>query len=99
MGQIEAHFASLADAWQAPSLARQGITTITGLALGIDAVAHRAALAAGGRTTAVQAGGLDIVYPPQHVRLAQEIGERGAVVSDYALGTQPRSEYFPRRNR
>ena len=52
-----------------------------------------------GRTVAVMACGLDMVYPPEHVKLAQEIMERGALISDYPLGTQPRSEHFPRRNR
>jgi DNA processing protein len=80
-------------------LARQGITVVSGLARGIDAIAHRAALAAGGRTVAVLACGLDLVYPPEHARLAQEVIERGALISDYPLGTQPRSEFFPRRNR
>ncbi|MEX0786648.1 MAG: DNA-processing protein DprA, partial [Dehalococcoidia bacterium] len=59
----------------------------------------RAAIDAGGRTVAALACGLDMVYPPENLRLAQDVMERGALVSDYALGTQPRSEYFPRRNR
>jgi DNA processing protein len=80
-------------------LAHQRITVVSGLARGIDAIAHRAALSAGGRTIGVLACGLDIVYPPEHARLALEIAERGALISDYPLGTQPRSEYFPRRNR
>ena len=83
----------------AADLAGQGITIISGLARGIDAIAHRAALERGGRTVAVMASGLDIVYPPEHLKLAQEVREAGALVSDYPLGTQPRGEYFPRRNR
>lgn len=89
--QVSEHFAT--------DLAHQGITVVSGLARGVDAVAHRATLAAGGRTIAVQACGLDMVYPPEHVRLASEIAQNGAVVSDYPPGTQPRSEFFPRRNR
>jgi DNA processing protein len=83
----------------AGDLARNQVTVVSGLARGIDAIAHRAALDGGGRTIAVMACGLDMVYPPEHVKLAQEILERGALVSDYPLGAQPRSEHFPRRNR
>ncbi len=80
-------------------LAQSRICVVSGLARGIDSIAHRAALDAGGRTVAVLACGLDIVYPPEHARLALEIIERGALVSDYPLGTQPRGDFFPRRNR
>ncbi len=80
-------------------LASNRVTVVSGLARGVDAIAHRSALDAGGRTIAVLACGLDIIYPPEHKRLAEQIIERGALISDYAIGTQPRSEFFPRRNR
>lgn len=80
-------------------LARQKITIISGLAKGIDAIAHKSALSAGGRTIAVFASGLDIVYPAEHAKLAREIMEQGALISDYPLGTPPKAEHFPRRNR
>ena len=80
-------------------LARSGVTVVSGLARGIDAAAHKAALEASGRTVAVLASGLDVIYPREHAKLALQISERGALVSDYPLGTQPRGDYFPRRNR
>jgi DNA processing protein len=83
----------------ARGLAVNRVTVVSGLARGVDGIAHRAALEAGGRSIAALACGLDMVYPPEHKRLAEQIAEHGAVISDYAIGTQPRSEFFPRRNR
>lgn len=80
-------------------LARHGITVVSGLAKGIDGAAHKAALDAGGRTLAVVAHGLDMVYPPEHTQLAAEIAKSGALLSDYALGIQPDAANFPPRNR
>jgi DNA processing protein len=80
-------------------LSSSGVTVVSGLARGIDAIAHRAALAAGGRTIAVMACGLDMVYPPEHARLAIEIADHGVLMSEQPPGTQPRGDYFPRRNR
>lgn len=80
-------------------LAGHGLTIVSGLARGVDALAHQHALKAGGRTIAVLGSGVDVIYPPEHRKLAQAIAENGAVVSDYPLGTQPEGQNFPPRNR
>jgi DNA processing protein len=80
-------------------LVRNRITVVSGLARGIDSIAHRTALESGGRTIAIFACGLDIVYPPENVKLAQAVIEHGAIVSEYPLGTKPKADHFPRRNR
>jgi DNA processing protein len=80
-------------------LARNRISIVSGLAKGIDTVAHHSALEAGGRTLAVFASGLDIIYPSENERLVKNILEHGAIISEYPLGTKPRAENFPRRNR
>ncbi len=80
-------------------LASSGVTVISGLARGVDAVAHQAALNAGGRTIAVLGSGVDRIYPPENRRLAERITQQGAVLSDYAPGTPPDGINFPPRNR
>jgi DNA processing protein len=80
-------------------LVESGITVVSGLAYGIDTEAHKTAVRAGGRTIAVLGCGVDIVYPSENRQLSQAIIEKGAIISEYPLGTNPESGNFPRRNR
>ncbi|RMG89081.1 MAG: DNA-protecting protein DprA [Chloroflexi bacterium] len=81
-------------------LVQNGITVVSGLARGVDAVAHKTAVELGGRTIAVLGSGLDCIYPAEHRQLAQMIWNgQGAVVSEYGLGVRPEAKNFPPRNR
>jgi len=80
-------------------LASQNITVVSGMARGIDSIAHKSALNKGGRTIAVVGSGLDVVYPPENKRLFDEISEKGMIISEYSLGTKPDAQNFPKRNR
>jgi DNA processing protein len=75
------------------------VTIVSGLARGVDTVAHQTALKSGGRTVAVLGSGLDVIYPPENRRVAQEISQHGAVISEYFFGAKPDAVNFPRRNR
>ena len=81
------------------ALASAGVAIVSGLARGIDAIAHRCAVEAGTPTVAVMAGGIDQVYPRENLGLAERIMENGSLVSEYPPGIPARPDYFPRRNR
>src|SRR5262245_39419099 len=83
----------------AEGLARAGVTVVSGLARGIDGIAHKSALDAGGRTLAVMAGGLARIYPPEHHDLAAEVCARGALVTESPMDQEPLRGLFPARNR
>jgi len=80
-------------------LAQYGFTVVSGLARGVDSLAHQGALQAGGRTIAVLGSGINVVYPPEHRRLYEAIRDHGAVVSEFPFDTKPDRWNFPRRNR
>ncbi len=79
--------------------ARAGVAIVSGLARGIDALAHRAALDAGAPTVAVLGGGIDAIYPREHAGLAERIMANGCLLSEYPVGSKARPDHFPRRNR
>ncbi|HEY3257340.1 MAG TPA: DNA-processing protein DprA [Gemmatimonadaceae bacterium] len=83
----------------AGSLARAGVSIVSGMARGIDAAAHRAALEVGGRTVAVMGTGIDVPYPTGHRELHQLLSERALVISEYGSGVRAHKGAFPRRNR
>ena len=80
-------------------LARHGVTVVSGMARGIDSVAHKGALQGGGRTIAVLGCGVDVIYPPENRNLFYQIIERGAILSEFPMGSPPEGGHFPRRNR
>ncbi len=80
-------------------LVKSELTIVSGLARGIDSIGHQAALAAGGRTVAVLGSGVDVIYPREHTKLAEEIVQSGAVISECPVGTAPEARNFPARNR
>lgn len=81
----------------AADLAEAGLVVVSGLARGVDGAAHRGALGFG--TAAALAGGVDVVYPPEHAGLMAEMAERGALVAESPMGMEPQARHFPRRNR
>ena len=83
----------------ASALAEQQITIVSGLARGIDSIAHSSALKVNGKTISVIGSGLDVIYPPENKKLFQQIAENGLIISEFPLGTKPDAQNFPKRNR
>ena len=85
----------------ARELSQAGITVVSGMALGVDGIAHRECLKLKNRTLAVLGGGVDTgsIYPPSNFQIAEEIAKNGAVISEYPIGTPPLKQHFPARNR
>lgn len=80
-------------------LVQHDITVVSGMARGIDSIAHQEAFTRGGRTLAVLGCGVDVVYPPEHAKLRESVIQHGAVLSEFPMGTKPDASNFPRRNR
>ncbi len=93
------HYGNQAARMLSADLAQRGITVVSGLARGIDTVAHQSALDAGGRTLAVLGCGLDTIYPPENRKLYEQIPNAGALISEYPFGIKPEPGNFPGRNR
>ncbi|MBN2305724.1 MAG: DNA-processing protein DprA [Anaerolineae bacterium] len=96
--RIPTHYGRSVTAQLVDSLVQAGITIVSGMARGIDAAAHTAALEAGGRTIAVLGCGIDVIYPPEHRKLAADITQHGALVTPFSPGTRPEGKNFPARN-
>lgn len=80
-------------------LAEKGVTIVSGMATGIDSIAHRAAISANGRTIAVFGCGVNMTYPPENINLKEKIRENGAIISEFSMNTKPERTNFPMRNR
>jgi len=80
-------------------LVENGFTVVSGLARGVDTIAHQSAVKNNGRTLAILGSGLDKIYPPENKKLAGEIEQKGSLISEYPMGTKPDAGNFPRRNR
>ncbi len=93
------HYGKAAAEKFSSELTQNDLTIVSGLARGIDSIAHTSCLRTNGNTIAIIGCGLDIVYPPENKKLMQEIAEKGLIISEFTLGTKPDATNFPRRNR
>lgn len=92
-------YGKVAAAKIAGDLGKYGVVIVSGMARGIDAVAHMAAIRSGGKSIGVMGSGLDVIYPSEHKKLYQQLSENGAVITEFAFGTKPDKSNFPIRNR